>query len=450
MSSNQERLVELTREHRASLPYHQFADQDAEERTRLQNAFVPVDIAATAYETVKNRWIEQGIWNNNWNALADGVWKHQEPLEQEPESGTDSKAESLPRPSSSPTSQTQPEPRRRPKSEDERRRIAERRVVRERERQASRPYYQFVYQISRERERIEEETKNWGGAEAAGINTRAYGNVKDTWVKRGIWNRKWGILPGMTWKHEEPLDTEADPVSGAADLLMNRQPPISNEAVEASPPPIFCSPSFADQDHLQEFDMMNVLQQGQSADLTSVALETGEAEHSPFRFTSPQDLIGGQVFQPAMGQWSNPGPSPEDSPVAGESLDRPHSGKVSKAAGKQRPGPPQQPHVSHEVSSDDPALSSAVDTPEPQMEPVRATPRRSKRLRSRVPNVAEEHTRTASTDPTKRTSHSMPLRSVAGDPTARSSAKPKGISRRQRAKPTRKTANQSRSHSRYS
>ena len=124
----------------------------------------------------------------------------------------------------------QPKPRQ-PKSDDEKRRIAERRVVRERECEASHPYHHFVYQISKERERIQDKSANGEGAGAADINTTAYENVKNTWTKRGIWNKRWGILPGMSWKHEEPLEKEAadGPTSVPANSLVNG----SHEAGEA-------------------------------------------------------------------------------------------------------------------------------------------------------------------------------------------------------------------------
>jgi hypothetical protein len=48
------------------------------------------------------------------------------------------------------------------------------------------------------------------GAAAADINSRAYQNVKNTWITRFIWNNNWGIMPGMSWKHEEPLDEAID------------------------------------------------------------------------------------------------------------------------------------------------------------------------------------------------------------------------------------------------
>ena len=48
-----------------------------------------------AHENVKKRWMEQGIWNNKWKDIYEaGQWKHEEPLEVEPESETDLEAES--------------------------------------------------------------------------------------------------------------------------------------------------------------------------------------------------------------------------------------------------------------------------------------------------------------------------------------------------------------------
>ncbi|KAN0073554.1 hypothetical protein V8E54_008774 [Elaphomyces granulatus] len=200
----QQRRMQLAGEHEASEPRKQFSAQVDEERRRIWNAdpstswreLTLADLYTfkeEASETVKKRWVEQGIWNDKWNKFAFGRWKHEELLELESESETDSKAGLSP-----------PKPRR-PKSDDEKRRTAERRVIREREREASRPYHQFVYQISKERERIQE-SANGEGADTADINTRAYENVKNTWTKRGIWNKRWGVLPGMSWKHEQPFE----------------------------------------------------------------------------------------------------------------------------------------------------------------------------------------------------------------------------------------------------
>jgi hypothetical protein len=149
----QERRVQLGRERVASKPDKQFSAQVEEERRRIWNAdpstsWIEINPGDTTFkeearEKVKKRWVEQGIWNNTWNYYTLGRWKHEEPLELESESETDTEAESPP-PSFSlfgvPQKTTQPKPRR-PKSDDKKRRIAERRIVREREREASRPYH---------------------------------------------------------------------------------------------------------------------------------------------------------------------------------------------------------------------------------------------------------------------------------------------------------------------
>jgi hypothetical protein len=179
-----------------------------------------------ARETVKKRWVEQGIWSDKWNYYAIGRWKHEQPLELESESETDTEAGLSP-PIFSFSPKLQPKPRQ-PKSDDEKRRIAERPIVREREREASRPYHQFVYQISKERERIQDESENGEGTGAVDIDTMAYENVKNTWAKRGIWNGRWGVLPRMSWKHEEPLEGEA--AHGPAPVPAN---PLVNGSHEA-------------------------------------------------------------------------------------------------------------------------------------------------------------------------------------------------------------------------
>lgn len=198
------------------------ADQNGERRLRAGDNHNKI-----AQEKVKKLWVEQGIWNPRWNQFAAGKWKHEEPLELESESETDSETKS-----SRPLFPLhRPRPRR-PKSDKESRRTQERRIVREREREASRPYYQFVYQISKERERIQDELRAGEGAgmSIVDINTTAYENIKNTWTKRGIWNKRWGILPGMSWKHEEPL--EGDTAGG----LAPRPNPVRNGSHEMGAP----------------------------------------------------------------------------------------------------------------------------------------------------------------------------------------------------------------------
>ena len=38
------------------------------------------------------------------------------------------------------------------------------------------------------------------------LNTAAYDRVKARWKKWGVWNDNWGVLPGMSWQHERPLE----------------------------------------------------------------------------------------------------------------------------------------------------------------------------------------------------------------------------------------------------
>ena len=140
--------------------------------------------------------MEQGIWNNNCTEFAFGNWKHEEPLDIESES-TNNLGE---RSSNALFSFSRP-----PKSDEDKRRDAELRAARIREREASRPFHQFVYQLSKERERITEQGEGEEGVYSADINTTAYENVKSTWIKRKIWNQRWGTIPGMSWNHEEPL-----------------------------------------------------------------------------------------------------------------------------------------------------------------------------------------------------------------------------------------------------
>jgi hypothetical protein len=442
----QERRVQLGRERVASQPYNQFEHQTSDEEKRIFEASLngthrlPVgsNTSEIAYENIKKRWVEQGIWNNKWNKFASGRWKHEEPLELESESETDSEAgPSPPLFSFFPKPQSKP---RQPKSDDEKRRIAERRVVRERQREASRPYHQFVYQISKERERIQDESANGEGegAGAADINTTAYENVKNTWTKRGIWNKRWGILPGMSWKHEEPLEEEA--ADGPAPVPANPLVNSSHEAREAPAIRIFGSPSPVESNHRQASGALNSSQQGPSADIDSAGLENGNAERSPSAPNSPRLRTGKRVLRPTTGQASRPSkrnPPHKDGQLASASLGPVHSSKVSKPAVKKKPGPQRRLSISQKVSSDGLPLSSGVDAAEPQPLPDRVTPRRSKRIQPPVPSVAKDPAKTAATGPSKRAVRSKPERKVASNLTTRSSAKPQGISKKQPAQITR-------------
>ncbi|KUI63684.1 hypothetical protein VM1G_12009 [Cytospora mali] len=207
----EERATQLILERRASVPSVQFDALVRKEEERILKAegrlipgqFMPQDInvRTLAKETVKRRWVEQGIWNDNWDKdRYMQRWNHEEPLEVEHELETDSGEHLFRRPKSIS-----------PKSNDELRLIAERQRKWQRKRELSRPIHQFFYQVSKERERMQDDpTPDGPVPDSPDINSRAYDNVRSAWTKRGIWNTNWGILPGMSWKHEQPEDEMLD------------------------------------------------------------------------------------------------------------------------------------------------------------------------------------------------------------------------------------------------
>lgn len=56
------------------------------------------------------------------------------------------------------------------------------------------------------------------------IGARAYENVKSTWIKQKIWDRRWSGMPGMIWIHEEPDDDASDISTNAAAASANGSP----------------------------------------------------------------------------------------------------------------------------------------------------------------------------------------------------------------------------------
>lgn len=77
--------------------------------------------------------------------------------------------------------------------------------------QASRPIHQFNYELTKAAESILRENAHGSDSTPADIYTQAYESVKAEWMARKIWNRKWGILPGMGWPHEEVASQSQDP-----------------------------------------------------------------------------------------------------------------------------------------------------------------------------------------------------------------------------------------------
>ncbi|KAL9009236.1 MAG: hypothetical protein Q9173_005715 [Seirophora scorigena] len=172
-----------------------------------------------SYALVKRRWQEQGIWSHEWDCKAGSYrfghkWMHEEPSPPDAESEPTIDAE---KEHSCHLLGVPPPPERR-KSEE----TSEQREIKHQKPESSRPIHQFLWQITHERDRISGEPTVGKVAALADldINTKAYENVKEWWLACHIWDNKWGILPGMTWKHERPLEwppkDDPEPASEAA------------------------------------------------------------------------------------------------------------------------------------------------------------------------------------------------------------------------------------------
>lgn len=169
------RRWELETEHRASCAFHRYRSEKYIEMQRLQKARPWVrdlrDLDEEAGQIVKNRWKEEGIWNDRWTGLRDmHYWAHEDP------ELAASRAEAS---------------------------------------EATRPFQQFFHHVSNQRSLLLsgypsyhrdprgtslfptlDETRP--GPIRPDINTEAYSRVKEAWTKIGIWDDRWGVLPGLT------------------------------------------------------------------------------------------------------------------------------------------------------------------------------------------------------------------------------------------------------------
>ncbi|KAK8852191.1 major royal jelly protein [Apiospora arundinis] len=390
-----QRVVQLTLEHGASWPRNQWEDEAKEEGHRILRAKIeeedyvhvpdatglpPPELLSSAREVVTKRWIEQGIWNDKWQpGLPDGRWKHQEPLDMESESDSEDDEEIQTRPPFS-----VPAKPKAPKKEEEKlQRLAERQMRREGEREASRPFNRFVQQVSEERGRIRSNTRSAAPdvLDPANINTTAYDNVRERWVKRGIWNQKWGTIPGMNWKHEQDLHRwlleelgprpEAPPerteneTREAARQLFGPFPPVQ--------PPVLGL--------LEESPTASAIidQTGsQNGDEEQFPLEPNHADHS---------AESGQGELPAATSKQTEKPKPARKERAGRGAGAARgpadsAAKVSKATPKKTKSTASRgKKASSEAQPSQAKLKLEVDEPAAPYSPE--TPRRSTRLRSK-------------------------------------------------------------------
>ncbi|OAR00507.1 hypothetical protein LLEC1_03034 [Akanthomyces lecanii] len=178
--------------HSNSLPQHRFAAQVEHEKTRLAEKWAACNLkreywldgeplVELARQIVSRRWMEQGIGKDEWSfgfpGDRRGFWEHQH-------------------------SQSHDTPEHIRKID------------------ASRPFFQFMYEVAMERDHLEflayppllspdlithapEENREDAPDD---MHTTAYHNVRyEQWVARGIWDYSWGALPGMYWRHETDI-----------------------------------------------------------------------------------------------------------------------------------------------------------------------------------------------------------------------------------------------------
>ncbi|KAI0869622.1 hypothetical protein GGS24DRAFT_147392 [Hypoxylon argillaceum] len=409
------RQAQLIMKHPASRPSSQFDAQVNEQCRRTYKERYPTDspsrfwapgptLERPAAEIVKKRWIEQGIWKDKWNSedKPSGPWKHEEPLEPESEFKTDSESETVSIFSSKPRKS----PTRRRKGSEEIRQIAERRPALERQRQASRPYHQFLWQVSQERERIQDE-QGVGGAPAddlADVNTRAYERIKSRWMAWKIWHSKWGVLPGMWWQHERSLEEffASDPLLAQASEPEDH----GHEAIE-TPPRLTYGP----------FGLFNGpltgLQNSNPDPLSSSPRSQRLAQSRP---------ESSRTVQPPLQSTSA---MQDDQPEEHASLAPVNPSSVTKAR-KRAPSLRRLRDASGEPSSSAPV-----------------PPRRSKRLQEAKLNAAQETVGIDFTDSMKDKAPSRKRGTRAGKPKTASSAKPQGISKKPRLSTTQQRASRS-------
>ncbi|KAJ4286973.1 hypothetical protein N0V90_012853 [Kalmusia sp. IMI 367209] len=230
-----------------SWPHNQFQSQVNREHERIiyqvehgrkgRRQTLPFDeksdLIANAKNNVRAYWVEQGIWMDKWGPAypkaarimnhrgvwslkvigkgprVSGRWGH----ETRPEPGEyKSEPEPAPGPAINPNGSIFgiPHPRvdlaalLRPHPAPK----APEKPLPPRDFEASRPYHQFSYQVSKEREWVKDELLMTGSIDNADIDAIAYENTKRHWMEDGVWNANWGEMPGMTWLHEDMEDED--------------------------------------------------------------------------------------------------------------------------------------------------------------------------------------------------------------------------------------------------
>lgn len=224
-----EKIKELEADRLRSRPEEQFHDEVEDEETWLNQRIGKRDgNYFLARKRIIKRWIDQGIWRNEFRFSGPSKWKHEDPTSVEPkcEYEDDGIAFSLPREETKSTEMEELEG-------------AEMDERQEREREASRPVYRFFYQMMVEYKKLlefaaslhlkldlspkdpsedaEEALEAYYQVVGPEIKKKRYQEMRLTdevshdlrckWDERGIWDKEWKDgMPDLLWKHERSIE----------------------------------------------------------------------------------------------------------------------------------------------------------------------------------------------------------------------------------------------------
>ncbi|KAK1765048.1 hypothetical protein QBC33DRAFT_545600 [Phialemonium atrogriseum] len=245
-----------------------------------------------------------------------------------------------------------------------------------------------------------------------------------------IWNKRWGILPGMSWKHEQPLNdflrqemgddavpTQANTPDGTIHGAQEEQPYIS---IFGLPPAAESNgPAPRDPNRSQEEEQ----QQQQLAVLDPTEPLDDDGDHSSVPGHRLTGSRRGPSSSPPSPRRTRRGSSPGHEqapraahgalgPVRPSRVSKPHKGPGSGSGARlRRPKHPKSPpgaQKQQQSSSPGPAVAETAPTPPPQEVAPVVTQRRSERLRQAANAGAGSSPPRGTTTPRKSTKKGRP------------------------------------------
>lgn len=239
-----------SRELRNSTPAAQFQIQVRDELDRIAAAINKglvqqsslLDLQEAAEANVKYRWMKQGIWDKQWGNQPGEMCKHELPNPPSPAGAPNSVSDGeISRPGTK-------RKRHLPYLEEEDEESV-RCAIDFRNRQLSRPCYQFLYQFCQERVWIRMGLSSHNDDQHTDLDSRAYENVKSRWIRDGLWDEDWTCIPGTSWRHERPPKYPAPyeeyrraAARKAAIVEQAERPPRWYFMAPAEPPMMFIGP----------------------------------------------------------------------------------------------------------------------------------------------------------------------------------------------------------------